>query len=531
MPDGYAGYDAEDPANYDWTISDACLANVYDSTDLAASVRLGHSRAYVADFDYCYGPDDAFVFANVSAAVMRRYAVEKKYPLQDVSVWNEPSGYVEGEASPFWCAGPHAYASSYVAVRKRLAAEFPDIQLGIALGLDDFSRTVLDDVKGNGSSFDFVDIHMYTAAAPKSSFLSNPFAVVAASTEISTSWPPRPASNDDLRGITRRPRRYPDVPSALKYQIYGKPGRGNLEEMLEDHGFDPGTRVQLGEWSRSIGLDYATDCVVTKLHSAFKVQKRMCAASDGDIPTQRLVTAQATDGPGAAWLACGLGYLHGMGIDQSAGAHNVDQAYVYASPKLWDGSGGDLNAATIWTWWGRQMAGKGEVPVAGTRSPEFGDDDDLCAVAGRDAEALTVVVAQYEPVAGAPNTKPSTGACFDLAVALENVPWAEWTWTQYSNVAPAKLASVAWGSAAGDATLHLKMHGNAFSTLHISPASVPLGAAAPGWPVDAEYTSDDLDTVAANTCGGPTPAYDEPNSASTSRSAVAAVLLFLWQLW
>lgn len=226
--------------------------------------------------------------------------------MRDFSVWNEPAHTITTAAlsggadySPFYCRGPHEYApardrrgrrlpltlppadivtccrysATYMAVYSRAKAQFGDaVQIGIALSAaQPFSRTVLADLKGNGSSFDFVDNHQY-----------------------------------------------PNTPSALPWSIYGRPAM-NIEYALEEAGFERTTRISIGEWSRSIGLNYATD------------------------------------GPGAAFVACGLTYLNAMTSANSGGAHNVADAYLFAASKIWTASSAtqwqDRPAAAVLDWW------------------------------------------------------------------------------------------------------------------------------------------------------------------------------------
>ena len=207
----FAGFDAWDDANYDWAFADSCLAKVYANPALPhlnATIRLGHSRSFRPEYpSFCEGPDDVAVFANVSAAIMRRYLVQKEYPVRDFTVWNEPTNDLyhhdrcdalpqfpqyertcsqnnnskmcaefdqtcvwttfdgDGEAarpSPFYCRSPGTYAAMYAAVWARKEAMFADrIQLGVALDRSAYGREVVAYLKGNRSSFDFVDTHHY----------------------------------------------------------------------------------------------------------------------------------------------------------------------------------------------------------------------------------------------------------------------------------------------------------------------------------------------------------------------------------
>ena len=274
--------------------------------------------------------------------------------------------------------------------------------------------------------------------------------------------------------------------------------------LLLTAGFNPKTRLQIGEWSRSIGLDYAQD------------------------------------GPGAAYVTCGLGYLDAMAPANSGGAHAVGSAMLYSVQKVWDGtandptSSPDLNAATVFNWWAR-MVGAQHVSTAGSRQPyPIGPDpsskDELCVFAARhqpgrggtrlpgDAagersggatDEVLAIIAHYQAVDT--TTKPKTGPCFDLTVQLRGVPYARWTWTQYANDVDKKLPAVAWGHGSGPtASLALQMHGNSYSTLAIAPSTglggarhrseLPEGARSDGYPLGVRYDAATRRAVAQQAC-------------------------------
>jgi hypothetical protein len=205
-------------------------------------------------------------------------------------------------------------------------------------------------------------------------------------------------------------------------KIYAGPSGSTLEGMLEDTGWPKDTPLLIGEWSRSIGQDYAQDV------------------------------------PGAAFLACGLVHLNDMGKHNSRGLHNIEQAFVYASSKVWAGEGGacaDLNAAMLWNVWSKMAVGELLEPkVAST--PHMLDvvlqlaeptpqsqapTDELCALAGRTAEgttnaapAINVLLGHYRGTSGTSN--PSILSPFALTVDIISLPWGSagrWAWEHYVN--------------------------------------------------------------------------------------------------
>ncbi|QDZ25513.1 hypothetical protein HOP50_17g80550 [Chloropicon primus] len=408
-PSTYAGFDPKDTSNYDWTISDECLRNVYDNPSLSdlksASIRFGHSRAKVADYpSFCQGPDDVDIFAEVCVAIIDRYLNVKGYPVRDFSVWNEPSGGIEHSDYAFYCKGPDDYAAMYIAVWNKAKAKFGNrIRIGAALGLDDFSRTVVAQLKASNVGMDFVDHHSY-----------------------------------------------PNTPSAIPYQVHVKPGGYNMEDIMAEGGFSKTTPIILGEWSRSIGLNYALD------------------------------------GPGASFIAASLIYIDDMGLQRSGGVHNVEQAYLFSSQKVWDGlkpDAPDLNAATVLNWW-RDMVGRPAMPSTGGRMPTATTNDELAVLMagpkaeGKDSNDALALIAHYEADKQKPSrVLPTTGLPFDLQVNLEGIPWQDFKWTQYAKAPKAaSLVEVASGKGKGPkVTLGLKMNRNSFSTLRVENAKPSSG--------------------------------------------------------
>ena len=418
----FAGFDAWDDVNYNWTQSDACLKAVYENPllpDLNATIRIGHSRVREMDFpSFCQGPDDVDVFANVTAAIIHRYTVVKGYAQRDFSVWNEPTNKLyhrdddndatatdgdDDAPTPFYCRSPGTYASMYAAIWSRVKPMFGDrVNIGVSLDRSNYSKAVVKYLSGNGSSFDFIDTHFYY-----------------------------------------------NTPSKMPWSVHKTTASGtggvSLETMLHDAGFDSKTRLQIGEWSRQIPW-YAQDI------------------------------------PGAAYVACGLAYLNEMTLSNSGGEHNVGSAHIFSVQKVWDGHANnasnvtDLNAATIFNWWAR-MVGATHLATTGARQPyPMGTDptnlDEMCVLAARHGndEILAVFSHYYAP---SKTIRPTIGPCFALTVEVSGITWPEWTWTQYSNDQMGVLPAVAHGNSSGaSASLALCARSNSFSTLRIAPAAV-----------------------------------------------------------
>ena len=220
---------------------------------------------------------------------------------------------------------------------------------------------------------------------------------------------------------------YPTVPSNIPWQTVAKPARlgGSLVSKLKEHGYAETTPIVVGEWSRSIGLNYAIDA------------------------------------PGAAFIACGLIYMNDMTMHNSRNSGgnggtttNVEQAFLFSASKVWDGgykeatttNAPDLNAATVLNWWNRMVKlGPSAVRIdnlSGARYKTEGHTDEICAVAagthgdangGTNGEVLMMISHYEESQSGIMNDKVPVLDCFSIDVVLADVPWDEWEWTQYAN--------------------------------------------------------------------------------------------------
>ena len=446
----YAGQDASLAANYDWTIADECVKNAVDA-GLVVDIRFGHSRALKADHpSYSQGPDDAAVFAQVCAEIADRYVNVKGYGatglVRDFSVWNEPSSpFEDHEVSPFYVGTSADYEEMYYAVFKEIK-HTRSATLGAKVRIG--AALGLDDF----------------------------------STAFLAKLKTRPAAYAGMDFIDFHA--YPASPSTLEYQIWGK-GAGSMEGQLTAAGWPKDTPILIGEWSRTIPL-------------------------------------YAVDGPGTAFVASGLAHLNAMAPGN--GAHAVERGFLYASQKIWDGaqSGApDLNAATAMNWWARLAGGAGAgaggapptmamLQTTGSALPATKHDTvDFVVVAstaaGGGGDEVLLMASHYDTQGLPKGQKPSAMACFPLELSVDNVPWAKWSWTQYSNVLPNKLVATAAGC--GDSTttqLALQMHGNAFVGVRIADAT---STACTGLPESDAYpaatlTPAEMAEAATRRCGG-----------------------------
>jgi hypothetical protein len=97
FPEFDGAHDPFDDANYKWAISDDCLAGIYENSELQhpldVQIRLGHSRSLLADNpSFSAVPNNITKWGLIATHIMERYITQKKYPIRDWSVWNEPGG-------------------------------------------------------------------------------------------------------------------------------------------------------------------------------------------------------------------------------------------------------------------------------------------------------------------------------------------------------------------------------------------------------------------------------------------------------
>jgi hypothetical protein len=169
----YDGQDATDPSNYDWASVDACMLGFYNNSALPAKVsafvRLGHSRAWLAEYPaFSLPPDNFAVWAQVCLQIIRHlndgWDHGFHFAVRDFSIWNEPAVSPRiSPTSPFWRGTAAQYACLYSASYSTIKTAFADeVRVGPCLGLGQFDRDVLGNLTGNcASKIDFVDMHLY----------------------------------------------------------------------------------------------------------------------------------------------------------------------------------------------------------------------------------------------------------------------------------------------------------------------------------------------------------------------------------
>jgi hypothetical protein len=343
---------------------------------------------------------------------MRRYVVDKGYGklgLRDFSVWNEPDG-ANNTAYSFWCKGPDEYADLYAAVYLAVKGD-PEVGSRVRVGV----------ALGSGGAFSYQvlrNLHARSARCRRHG--AGP---TNGTQQARGATKPAAANGTVARvGIDFVDHHfYVPQPYLMVKETHAGPNGSTLEGMLADTGWPKDTPLVIGEWSRSIGQDYAQDV------------------------------------PGAAFLACGLVHLNGMGKHNSRGLHNIEQVFVYAAGKVWAGEGGactDLNAAMLWNVWSKMAVGELLEPkVAST--PRMLDvvlklakpppqsqapTDELCALAGtaeattKAAPAINVLLGHYRGTSG--TSSPSILSPFALTVDITSLPWGStgrWTWEHYVN--------------------------------------------------------------------------------------------------
>ena len=134
--------------------------------------------------------------------------------------------------------------------------------------------------------------------------------------------------------------------------------------------------------------------------------------------------------------------------------------------------------------------------------------DEMCVLAARHEKTsqqpdqkneILVLLSQYQTIGV--KHKPIVGKCFKVTVHLKNIPYDTWSWTQYENNVDKVLPVVNSGKGSGStATLLLQMHGNSFSSLSITPGSVPEGMNNDGYPLGVKYTDQMKHAILKQTC-------------------------------
>ena len=160
---GNLNADPGDPENYFFGPTDDYIANILRG-GATPIYRLGTSIEHTATKYFAKKPQDVAKYADICAGIVRHYnkgwANGKEWNLKYWEIWNEPNLVPQMWDDPDW----NSYVDFYVAVAKRLRAEFPDIKIGgpaLTHPGYDLIKTLAERCKAEGAPLDFVSWHFY----------------------------------------------------------------------------------------------------------------------------------------------------------------------------------------------------------------------------------------------------------------------------------------------------------------------------------------------------------------------------------
>ncbi len=154
----FAGFDPDDPALYDWTITDERMAATAGVTDVL--VRLGNGSG-VCDPNLALPPDDFGVWARVARNILRHYLrgwADGFYydNIRYVEIWNE---FYEPN---YWLGTPTEAAQLYAAAYAEIKDEFGDqIMVAGSMSRGPKSYEYFTYLRDHGVGVDFIADHMY----------------------------------------------------------------------------------------------------------------------------------------------------------------------------------------------------------------------------------------------------------------------------------------------------------------------------------------------------------------------------------
>eukprot|EP01043_Picozoa_sp_COSAG02_P074240 COSAG02_NODE_14776_length_1237_cov_1.318981_2_plen_201_part_00 len=150
-------------------------------------------------------------------------------------------------------------------------------------------------------------------------------------------------------------------------------------------------------------------------------------------------------GPGAAFLACCLASLNTLHPANSD--HNVEDSFVFAAGKIWDGSianAPNLHGGVLWevwhnlhTRWPHMLKATATMGLYkdGTASDSINRCCEFHAVAGWDGmDSLTVLLANYNDTTAPGRRVPSVGLDLSVNLRVSHLPWPvgqRMHWQQY----------------------------------------------------------------------------------------------------
>lgn len=127
--------DENDPANYDFAITDRLIEELYKAGmepvyRLGATIENGHFiKAY-----HIHPPKDFAKYARVCGNIVRHYnegwADGFHYGIRYWEIWNEPDNSNEIWENPCWKGTKEQFFELYRTIACHLRAEFPDIKIG-----------------------------------------------------------------------------------------------------------------------------------------------------------------------------------------------------------------------------------------------------------------------------------------------------------------------------------------------------------------------------------------------------------------
>jgi len=223
---------------------------------------------------------------------------------------------------------------------------------------------------------------------------------------------------------------YGDSPLQLPWQVYAAPpdddGPANWEDYFESVGLPRSTPIILGEWSRRI-------------------------------------PHYAVDGPGGAYIMCGLSLLADM-AEQPSGLHHIKMACLFSVGKIWSGATQAPQNPTLggvaMHVYGEQLAARTPNRLAVESPPnESKDVPTLTGIAGVSASGrrMALVVSQYD------RTIPDAyGDAFPIDVVWRNLPGGPFQYARWSYLGAGSGVPVEVGFAQGEhfERLGVEMIGN-----------------------------------------------------------------------
>lgn len=152
--------DADDPKNYDFTMTDRYIQSL---VDIGAEIifRLGES-AELSKVKYYSGPPSDFdKWAKVGVNIVRHYnegwANGHRFNIKYWEIWNEP------DVANFWAGTPEQYFQLYATAARALKKYNPALRVGgpAMAGNEQFMQSFLAYAKANQLPLDFFSWHNY----------------------------------------------------------------------------------------------------------------------------------------------------------------------------------------------------------------------------------------------------------------------------------------------------------------------------------------------------------------------------------